>query len=312
MSGAVTGPILWGIDLGGTKIEGVVVDAGQGYRPLARRRIPTERDRGYAHILDRICLLVDRLKAETGQVPTALGMGTPGALDPDTQAIKNSNTTCLIGQPLQRDLEARLGIPLRLANDANCFALAEARLGAAARTPRPEAVFGIILGTGVGGGLVVHGQVLEGRHAIAGEWGHNFLDASGGPCYCGRVGCVETVLSGPALEAYYQAQGGAPRSLAAIYARAQAGGDPAATATMDRLITGFGRALAPVINVVDPALVVVGGGVGNIDLLYTRGREALARYVFNPELRTEIVPPRLGDSAGVFGAAMLVEPGEKI
>jgi len=305
VSAAAQPPLLWGIDLGGTKIEGVVVDPADGYRPLARRRIPTERDRGYAHILDRICLLIDQLKAETGQAPAALGIGTPGALDPDTQAIKNSNTTCLIGQPLQRDLEARLGIPLRLANDANCFALAEARLGAAATDPPAEAVFGIILGTGVGGGLVIHGQVLEGRHAIAGEWGHNFLDASGGPCYCGRVGCVETVLSGPALEAFYQREAGLARRLPEIYARHQAGEDAYATATIERLLRFFGQALASVINLVDPAVIVVGGGVGNIDLLYTAGAAQVKDHVFNPDLRTRILPPALGDSAGVFGAAML-------
>lgn len=294
----------WGIDLGGTKLEGVVLDP-EG-RPLSRIRIPTERDRGYAHILDRIGLLISRMAEETGLRPAALGVGTPGALDPDSGTLKNSNTTCLIGQPLSRDLEARLGVPVTLMNDANCFALAEARLGAG-REVQGESIFGIILGTGVGGGIVTGGRVLNGRHSIAGEWGHNFLDESGGPCYCGRTGCVETVLSGPALEGWYAARSGLRRPLAEIYQRFRAGQDADAAATMERLVQNFGKALGPVINLLDPAAVIVGGGVGNIGLLYTEGVRETARYVFNPRMETQILSPRLGDSAGVFGAAMLVQ-----
>jgi predicted NBD/HSP70 family sugar kinase len=199
-----------------------------------------------------------------------------------------------------------LGVGIHMANDANCFVLAEARLGAAAAAaPGAESVFGIIMGTGVGGGLVVHGQVLHGRQGIAGEWGHNYLDASGGPCYCGRTGCVETILAGPALERYYLTQSGTSRSLPEIYARHQTGTDPAATDTIRRLLHFFGRGVASVINILDPEVVIVGGGVGNIDLLYTAGVQEVARHVFNPVLHTRILRPSLGDSAGVFGAAML-------
>ncbi|GAB4423593.1 MAG: ROK family protein [Bacteroidia bacterium] len=298
--------LLWGIDLGGTKIEGIVVDADAGYAVVSRRRIPTEQSGGYAHILARIGQVVDLLAQETGRRPEVLGIGTPGALDPDAQAIKNSNTTCLIGQPLKTDLERLLGVELRMANDANCFALAEARLGAAAgRVSEAGAVFGVIMGTGVGGGVVVHGRVLEGRHGIAGEWGHNYLDDSGSSCYCGRRGCVETILAGPALERFYAARAGAARKLPDIYARHLAGGDPDASATIDRLIHFFGKALAVVINILDPEAIVLGGGVSNIDLLYTEGVAAVATHVFNPTMKTLILPPTLGDSAGVFGAAML-------
>jgi len=297
----------WGIDLGGTKIEGVVLGPGNHRQVLSRRRIATQAAGGYGHIIRRIAGLVDELKAETGLGPEAVGVGTPGTLDPDTQTLKNSNTTCLNGMPVRRDLEAALGVPVRIANDANCFALAEARLGAAReRVPDAEVVFGVIMGTGVGGGLVVHNRVINGRQGIGGEWGHNFLHASGGPCYCGKTGCVETVLAGPALERYYAGQSGASLRLPQILERYRQGGDPHAEATIRRLIDFFGQALSVVINIADPDAIVIGGGVGNIDLLYTEGVEAVRRHVFNNRLDTIFLKPMLGDSAGVFGAAMLV------
>ncbi len=298
---------LWGIDLGGTKIEGVVLHALQPSEVISRLRVPTEPERGYEHILNQIAGLVGKLKAETGQSPGRIGFGTPGTLDPITQTLKNSNTTCLNGKPFKKDIEQKLGIPVAMANDANCFALAETKMGVVAQQmPEAEVVFGVIMGTGVGGGLVVNGKVINGRQGIGGEWGHNFLDVSGGPCYCGKTGCVETILSGPALQRFYQSVSGAALKLPEIYQRYQAGTDPHATATIERLVTLFGIGISAVINIIDPDAIVLGGGVGNIDLLYTRGVEEVKKNVFNNRLDTVFLKPMLGDSAGVFGAAMLV------
>lgn len=299
---------LWGIDLGGTKTEGIVVDADANFKVLARRRIPTEREKGYAHTLDRIRILIELLKSETQLSPTQIGMGTPGAMDPDTETLKNSNSQQLLNKPLQKDLEKLLGVPMKLANDANCFAIAETKLGIVAdKIVEAKVVFGIIMGTGVGGGLVIDGKVLNGRHGIAGEWGHNILDASGGKCYCGKVGCVETILSGPALEKYYAKQSGNQLVLKEIIAAARAGKDPHAQKTLERLLFFFGKGLATVINIVDPDAIVIGGGLGNIEELYSQGRDEIEKQIFNPILRAPILKPKLGDSAGVFGAAMLVE-----
>lgn len=299
---------LWGIDLGGTKTEGIVVDADNQYKTLARLRIPTERHKGYEHTLERIATLLEMLKEETGLEPDAVGMGTPGAIDPDTETLKNSNSQQLLNKPLQKDLENLLQVPLRFANDANCFAIAESKLGnVPASVPDARVVFGIILGTGVGGGVVVDGKVLNGRHGIGGEWGHNVLHVSGGPCYCGKKGCVETVLSGPSLEKYYTEISGNTLSLSEIHSLAKLGTDKAAKQTLDRLLHFFGKAMAVVVNILDPDAIVIGGGVGNIEELYTEGPKEIEKHVFNPVLRTPILRPKLGDSAGVFGAAMLVE-----
>ena len=291
----------WGLDLGGTKIEGVVLGSTENPDPLCRIRIPTEADKGYRHIVARIAELVQTMSAETATTPTRIGIGTPGVLDPQQSTMKNSNTTCLIGQPLQRDLEAALSIPVALANDANCFALAEARLGAGRGA---ETAFGVILGTGVGGGVVIGTKALYGCQGIAGEWGHNVLDPEGPECYCGRRGCVETILSGPFLERFYAERANEHRTLSEIAARR--GSDPHADASMERLVSYFGRAIASVINILDPEVVILGGGVSNIDLLYEEGVRETARHVFNNRLETRIVKNELGDSAGVFGAAMLV------
>lgn len=300
---------LWGIDLGGTKIEGVVIKGAQNPEVLARLRVPTEQDGGYDHIIGQIHKLIGMLEAASGVKPDRIGIGTPGTIDPPTQLMKNCNTTALNHQPLHQDLEKALNMPVLMANDANCFAVAEARFGAVAKkVPNARVVFGVILGTGVGGGVVVNGKVINGLQGIAGEWGHNFLDTSGGMCYCGRVGCVETVISGPALERYYTSISSAKLKLAEIVSRNYEGEDAAAAQTLERLIEYWGRAIAYVINILDPDAIVIGGGVGNIDLLY--GEEGLAsvkRHVFNPRLDTPFLKPQLGDSAGVFGAALLAE-----
>ncbi len=297
---------LWGIDLGGTKVEGVILKSAEEPEILFRDRLSTERDKGYNHIVSQIQKLVGKMESFAGYRPSLIGMGTPGAIDPKLGTIKNSNSTSLIGKPLITDLEKLMGIRFLLENDANCFALAEARMGVVKeKFPDAKVVFGVIMGTGVGGGVVVSGQTINGLQSIGGEWGHNFLDESGGPCYCGKIGCVETILSGPSLEKYYESVSGKKKSLKDIYADHLADTDASATQTMNRMTNLFGKAISVVVNILDPDVIVIGGGVGNIDLIYSEGRESLKKYVFNNRLDTPIVKPKLGDSAGVFGAAYL-------
>jgi predicted NBD/HSP70 family sugar kinase len=248
------------------------------------------------------------MTAEIGIKPSIIGIGTPGTLDPKTQTLKNSNTVCLNGMPFKKDLESVLGLPIAMANDANCFALAEARMGAAHEVmPNAEVVWGIIMGTGVGSGIVVNGKVLNGRHGIGGEWGHNFLDESGGECYCGKIGCVEKVISGPSLARFYNDMSGRELKLPEIVDRYYQGFDDIAEMTMSRLVHFFGKAVANVINIMDPDVIVLGGGLGHIDLLYSKGVEEVTKHIFNNRLETLFLKPKLGDSAGVFGAALLCE-----
>lgn len=298
---------LWGVDLGGTKIECAVLDRQDPTRVIIRRRIDTVASKGYTHILQQVKRLVDEVANELGQQPAQVGFATPGVLDPRTQTMKNCNTVCMNGQAMASDLAATLGCEVSLANDANCFALAETHLGAVLDVhPGAEIVFGVIMGTGVGGGLVAHGKVVKGVHGIGGEWGHNILEEGGDPCYCGKSGCVEHVISGPALELYYLRQSGQSMRMPQIMEAYFAGNDSVARATVERLLENFGRAISTLINVLDPDVILIGGGVGNIDLLYTEGYERIKKYIFNSgEVNTPIVKPRLGDSAGVFGAAML-------
>ncbi|MCU1288650.1 MAG: hypothetical protein JWN60_879 [Acidobacteria bacterium] len=294
---------LWGVDLGGTKIECAVIDSGE---VLIRRRIPTEAVKGYSHIISQIKKLVAEVSDELGERPAKIGFATPGVLDPETRKMKNCNTVAMNDQPMHTDIENALQIPVKLANDANCFALAEALLGAGKNFPDAEMVFGVILGTGVGGGLIAHKRVFEGIHGIAGEWGHNILEENGEECYCGKRGCVETVISGAGLEKYYEKISGEKLSLKKIAINHVAGTDKYADATIERLLEFYGRAISTLINVLDPNLIVIGGGVGNIDLLYAEGYKRIDKYLFNPgELKTPILKPALGDSAGVFGAALL-------
>lgn len=296
----------WGIDLGGTKIEGAVLRSREVPELLYRQRIPTEAAEGYRHIIHRVGVLIDQMEQELGYRPQHLGMGTPGTIDPTTGLLKNSNSTALNGQPFLKDLQAYLGMEVRMANDANCLALAETLMGVVPHeAPHARVVFGVIMGTGVGGGIVIDGKALTGSHGIAGEWGHAYLDASGGDCYCGDTGCVERILAGPALERYYVSIGGVQLKLKDIYQHHLDGDDPLADQTMERLIHFFGIGLSNVVNIIDPDVIVIGGGVGNIDLLYTQGEAAINQHAFNPGVTIPVLKPRLGDSAGVFGAAFL-------
>ncbi len=296
----------WGIDLGGTKAEGVIIGTNGLKEIIFRDRVSTGADQGYEHVLNQLATLVNMMSKQAGTRADRLGIGTPGTLDPFLGTMKGSNSECLNGMPLKKDLETLLKMEVTIANDANCFALAETHLGVVKENfPKAEVVFGVIMGTGVGGGLVVNGKVINGLHGIGGEWGHNFLDESGGPCYCGKCGCVEKVLAGPSLEKFYYSVSGEKKKLKEIHEAYKKGNDPVATQTMERLIHFFGKAISVLINIIDPDVIVIGGGVGNIDELYKQGIESVSKFIFNHRLDTPIVKPLLGDSAGVFGAAYL-------
>jgi fructokinase len=299
-----------GIDLGGTKIAGIVLGADGGV--AAGRRIATPRE-DYDGTVRAIAGLVAALEAETGSRGT-VGIGTPGAISPATGVVKNSNSTWLNGRPLHHDLERALGRPVRLANDANCFALSEASDGAAAGAP---VVFGVIIGTGTGGGVVVGQRVLTGPNAIAGEWGHNALpwpapdELPGDPCYCGRRGCIETFLSGPGLSVDHERVTGEAILSAEIAARASRG-DARADATLARYEGRMARALASIINVLDPDVIVLGGGLSKLERLYANVPALWARWIFSDRVDTRLVAPRHGDASGVRGAAWLWSPREAI
>jgi fructokinase len=292
-----------GVDLGGTKIE--IVALGPAGDTLYRERAQTPRG-DYPGTVRAIASLVDRAEAATGRHGT-VGIGMPGAISPATGLVKNANSTWLIGQPLHRDLEAALQRPVRLANDANCFALSEATDGAGAGQ---EIVFGVIVGTGTGGGVVVDGHVCRGPNAIAGEWGHNQLpwprpaDLPGPACYCGRYGCIETYLSGPGLARDYETATGV-RCAASDVAAAAAVGDVEACASLDRYVDRMARALASVMNVLDPDVIVLGGGMSKVDRLYEDVPKAWGAFVFSDHVATRLLRPVHGDASGVRGAAWL-------
>ncbi len=297
-----------GIDLGGTKIEGIVLDPHGAVR--ARRRIPTPTG-DYAATVRAVRDLAVALESNSSELnatsPAPLGVGIPGVISPVTGLVKNANSTCLIGHPLDRDLAAATARPVRIANDANCFAVSEAVDGAGQGA---RVVFGIILGTGVGGGIVIDGRVLTGANAIAGEWGHNPLpwpadDERPGPvCYCGKQGCIEGFLSGPGIARDHAERGGGVLTPDAIAARAEAG-EPACVETIARYEDRLARALATVINILDPDAIVLGGGLSNIRRLYANVPRLWQRWVFSDRADTPLRPNRHGDSSGVRGAAWL-------
>jgi fructokinase len=288
-----------GIDLGGTKMEGVVLDPSGC--EVFRKRIPTERDQGYQHILNRLKLLHDDLVTTIPGQPSTFGIGTPGAVSPRTGLLKNSNTVCMNGQPVKADLEKLLGRPIEIQNDANCFALAEALMGAGRGK---KLVFGVIMGTGCGGGIVYQGEVITGLQGIAGEWGHMRIDPNGPLCFCGQRGCVETLLSGAGLENRYTEQFGIKKPLKEIEKDFYAG-ELRAVQFMQAFFRNFGLALANLIGIIDPDMVVLGGGVSNFDAIYTEGLAQVRQFILTDEMLTPIVKNQLGDSAGVLGAALV-------
>ena len=285
-----------GIDLGGTKTEGVLVD--EQFQVIERKRVPTNQNNGYESILNIIKDLISDLKEKNNE-KTSIGVCTPGALSKESGLIKNSNTQCLIGKDLKNDLEKILDQEISIENDANCFALAEARLGAA---KIHETVFGVIMGTGVGGGLVIDGKIHTGRTNIAGEWGHHCIKPNGNKCYCGRKGCVETYISGPALEKKWNQLTNQNASVLDIIKNSQ---ENAYKTWKNEFLENFGLSLANVIDIIDPDAIVLGGGLSNIPFLYDEGKDLVYQNVFSDMIDTPILQNQLGDSAGVFGACIL-------
>lgn len=281
-----------GIDLGGTKIEGIVLD--KNFQVIDRKRIPTPKE-NYTEILLSIKNLIDELKSKD----STIGICTPGTISKKTGLIKNSNTQCLIGKSLKEDLEQLANQKISMENDANCFALAEAKMGAAKNY---QVVFGVILGTGVGGGIIVNGSIHHGRINIAGEWGHHILHQNGNKCYCGNNGCVETYISGPALEKRWLILTGKNEPLSKIVYDLDS---QKAKLWKNEFLDNFGSSLANVIDILDPDVIVLGGGVSNIGFLYDEGRDSVYKKVFSNSVDTPILKNRLGDSAGVFGACMI-------
>ena len=284
-----------GIDLGGTKTEGVLVD--EEFQVIERKRVPTNQNNGYESILETIQNLVSDLKKNNEK--TSIGVCTPGALSKESGLIKNSNTQCLIGKDLKNDLEKILDQEILIENDANCFALAEARLGVA---KNHDTVFGVIMGTGVGGGIVIDGKIHSGRTNIAGEWGHHCIKPNGNECYCGRKGCVETYISGPALEKKWNELTNQNTSVADIVKNSQ---EDVYKTWKNEFLENFGLSMANVIDILDPDAIVLGGGLSNIPFLYDEGKDLVYQNVFSDGVDTPILKNKLGDSAGVFGACIL-------
>tara|TARA_B100000959_G_scaffold279851_1_gene340685 strand:- start:83 stop:952 length:870 start_codon:yes stop_codon:yes gene_type:complete len=285
-----------GIDLGGTKIEGILTD--NNYQTIERKRISTNKEQGYDSILISIKNLILDLSCKSNE-ELSIGICTPGTLSLDSGLLKNSNTQCLTGKPIQTDLEEILNQKIAIENDANCFALAEAKLGVAKNS---NVMFGVIMGTGVGGGIIINGKIHHGRTGIAGEWGHHCLHNDGNLCYCGKKGCVEAYISGPALETHWQQLSGQIQSLPEIVKNVN---NPKFASWKKSFLDNFGISLANVIDILDPDIIVLGGGVSNIDFLYNEGKTSVYNKVFSDKFDTPIVKNKLGDSAGVFGACML-------
>ncbi len=285
-----------GIDLGGTKIEGILLD--DSFNVVERTRIPTQQEKGYKSIINSIVSLVEKLKIKANDNVT-IGVSAPGAISKKSGLIKNSNTQCLIGMPLKEDLKQALDQEIAIENEANCFSLAEATLGAA---KNHNVVFGVIMGTGVGGGIVINGEVHRGRTYIAGEWGHHTLRVNGNKCYCGKLGCVETYISGPALEKRWTELTGKTESLPSIIHNLDT---EKGQQWKKEFLENFGIGLANVIDILDPDVIVLGGGISNISFLYDEGLDVVYDKVFSDLVETPILKNQLGDSAGVFGASLL-------
>ena len=285
-----------GIDLGGTKTEGILLD--EKFEIVERKRLPTNQQEGYSSIVNLIKNLVDDLKQKTDD-SISIGVCTPGALSKQSGVIKNSNTQCLIGKDIKNDLENVLKQKVSIENDANCFTLAESKLGSAKNF---DMVFGVIMGTGVGGGIVIKQQIHNGRTNIAGEWGHHCIKPEGNSCYCGKSGCVETYLSGPALEKRWNDLSGKRQTISEIL---QNSDESMFTTWKNELLENFALALGNVIDILDPDAIVLGGGLSNIPFLYDEGQSYVHQQVFTDQIDTPILKNKLGDSAGVFGACMI-------
>ena len=288
-----------GIDLGGTKIEGILLSNDNTI--IERKRILTRQEKGYEFIIDRVVQLINNMKS-ISEKECQIGICTPGALDMKTGTLKNSNTICLIGKPIKEDLENKLNCSIAIDNDANCFAMAEALLGSGKNY---DIIFGVIMGTGVGGGLVFNREIHHGRLFIAGEWGHQILYPNGRECYCSKKGCVETYLSGPALEKEWKKNSNEPLPLEKIIELYDTQPNNHYVKWKNEFLSNFGIALSNVINIIDPDVVVLGGGLSNIDFLYNEGISLIHSNIFSNKKDTPILPNALGDSAGVFGAALL-------
>ena len=287
-----------GIDLGGTKIEAIIID--DQFQVIDRKRIPTLRDEGYDAIINRIIDLSKEMIG-IGDIDGPIGICTPGTIEATTGLLKNSNTVCLIGKPIQKDMEDALGIPVLMENDANCFALAEATIGAAKKY---DVVFGVILGTGCGAGIVMNKKIHRGANAIAGEWGHHTLYTDGRSCYCGNQGCTESYISGTALESEWKELTGEFATVTDVIDNKMYEAHPE---WKENFMMNFGRALSNVIDILDPDAIVMGGGLSKVDLLYTEGMQAVYKESFSEVVRTPIIKNKLGDSGGVFGAAMIMD-----
>ena len=289
-----------GIDLGGTKTEGIVMDPAN--RIVYTKRIPTPVQQGYKQILRAIFELVHCFENKV-KTRCTVGIGTPGALSSTTQTMKNSNTVCLNGRHVKQDLEDMLQREVRIENDANCFALSEAADGAGKDY---RVVFGVIMGTGVGGGIVIDKQLHSGPQHIAGEWGHNILIPNGRDCYCGRRGCVEAYLSGPGLVKQWNEHSGDTEVITALEVVQRANRkDAICQSVMERYFGYFGQAIASVINILDPDAIVLGGGMSNLNGLYTKGVQQIRHHIFNDDVKTPVLKNFHGDSSGVRGAAQL-------
>ncbi|MCP4755658.1 MAG: ROK family protein [Proteobacteria bacterium] len=288
------------IDMGGTKTE-IMLTGNDPFDIIERKRVPTQREKGYQFIIHHLADLIAEYTKLCDE-PPHIGIGIPGSINVKTGLVRNANTVCLIGHPLKKDLEALVDQAIFIENDANCFALAEAVLGAGKGY---DMVMGLIMGTGMGGGLVLSGSIWSGLQGIAGEFGHTSIDYNGPPCWCGENGCLEVYISGTAVEKNYQGITGTHKTLKEIYQDFEDRQEPAAKQVLDDLLFYFGRGIANLITSFDPDIVVIGGGVSNISLLYTAGVDQVRQRIFNDDMDTPIVKNQLGDSSGIYGAALL-------
>lgn len=291
-----------GVDLGGTKTE-IMLTEDDVTKVLEKQRVLTNQEKGYEFIIEQTADLISQYRSMCDQ-PPSIGIGIPGSINQSNGLVRNSNTLCLNGKPVKRDLESKVGLQINVENDANCFALSEALLGAG---KGKQTVVGLIMGTGMGGGIIRDGQIWNGRHGIAGEFGHTSIDINGRDCWCGEKGCLERYISGTAIEEQYALRGSKRIKLKEIYQLHSENKDSVASEVIEELLVYFARGIANINSAFDPDIIVVGGGVSNIPLLYSEGAERLRKQTFSDQCTTPVVQNELGDSSGIFGAALLSE-----